>query len=230
MRGLTNAPEQVDDVDTHAATHYAGGSDPLTPADIGAAVNSFGILTEPDLFEWALKQMSSGGFIVDPSVTTQNVPLSGVYLGGFLTVHGASAGWALEVTFGNTIGEMRIWKAVTVSGVWQPWKQLATTDYALPRDGSARMTGALKFGTEAQNVNMLHMGTVFDIAYNRMSIRFDQNRMDTYENISDAIYLRDTGSGAEHKFLTTGNVTAGTTDLTAGSSALATGAMHLVYE
>ena len=32
----------------------------------------------------------------------------------------------------------------TYSGIWRhPWKQLATTDYALPRDGSAAMNGKL---------------------------------------------------------------------------------------
>ena len=36
MTGLTNAPEQVDDVDTHAATHYADGSDPIDLAKLGA--------------------------------------------------------------------------------------------------------------------------------------------------------------------------------------------------
>lgn len=36
MRGLTNAPKQVDDVDTHAATHYADGSDPIDLAKLGA--------------------------------------------------------------------------------------------------------------------------------------------------------------------------------------------------
>lgn len=74
---------------------------------------------------------------------------------------------------------------------------------AVALDGSNAMTGPVKMGGD--DAMLLRMDPVMDLAYKRMSLRFSQERMDQHGNISKAIILRDTGSGAEHELYTTGN-------------------------
>lgn len=47
-------------------------------------------------------------------------------------------------------------------GVWEAWQTLATTDYALPRDGSAAMTGTLRVNSDAIITGGLEVGEFVD--------------------------------------------------------------------
>lgn len=112
----------------------------ITAEDLGAAC-SFGQVDEMDLLVWASKQIASGSFIVNPAITTQSVPVAG-WLTGWLDTIGVDKRISVTVSSG---AYPTTYVNVTAGAVWQGWNQLATTDYAVNKQGDT-VTGDLFLG------------------------------------------------------------------------------------
>ena len=112
----------------------------ITAEDLGAAC-SFGQVDEMDLLVWASKQNVSGSFIVNPAITTQSVPVAG-WLTGWLDTIGVDKRISVTVSSG---AYPTTYVNVTAGAVWQGWNQLATTDYAVNKQGDT-VTGDLFLG------------------------------------------------------------------------------------
>ena len=137
----------------HANTHAKDGSDPITPADIGAYTktesdtllankmsNDLG-QASANLLEWASAQTFGGSFIINPAVTTTGVPVVAWYA-GLLEVN--SAGRKMTITRSSG-GAPITYVNVTAAGVWQGWQQFATAtdlDTKVSKSGDT-MTGDL---------------------------------------------------------------------------------------
>lgn len=137
----------------HAAQHKAGGVDPITAADVGA---------RPDTW---MPTAADVGAAIGTSVIASGVDLNTVTTSGMYRISGGHNNCPEGVSYGqllvihggaDTITQMAcayqngtIWTRsgnpsdVGGTGSWSAWRVIATTDYALPRDGSAAMTGDL---------------------------------------------------------------------------------------
>lgn len=140
----------------HANTHAKDGSDPITPANIGAYTktetdallankmsNDLG-QASANLLEWASAQTFGGSFIINPTVTTTGVPVVTWYA-GLLEVN--SAGRKMTITRSSG-GAPITYVNVTAASVWQGWQQLATAtdlDTKVSKSGDT-MTGDLNTG------------------------------------------------------------------------------------
>lgn len=80
-----------------------------------------------------------------------------------------------------------------------------------PHEVTAEQVGALPLtgGTLLGNLHFLNddstiyqANNVMDIAFKRMSLRFDDNEMSKSNKLLDSIFLRDTGNGRLYKFAT----------------------------
>lgn len=92
-------------------------------AYLGGLSNYLGSVSNANLLTWFVEQAQIGGngcFIVDPTITKEGLPLTGWYSGIF------SAGGGFAFIFALETG--KIFVNMTVSGVWQDWKELFTTE------------------------------------------------------------------------------------------------------
>ena len=154
-----------DTANSHASRHKAGGSDPLTPPDIGAG--------------WLYTTL--GALKLDKSTVTMDGILAAMPVGSTLETFSASD-WPAGV-LPEASGTLMVCKShqarvlalfannhktapklyfgvASASNVFGGWVgPFATTDYALPRDGSKSMTGDLKItkssygGINIENAN-----------------------------------------------------------------------------
>lgn len=140
----------------HANTHAKDGSDPITPASIGAytkteadtllakkMVSALG-QAGANLLEWASAQTVGGAFYINPTVTTADVPIVTWYT-GLLEINGAGRRMIISTSGG---GSPITYVNVTSAGAWQGWERLATaTDLATKVSKSGdTMTGDLNTG------------------------------------------------------------------------------------
>lgn len=138
----------------HANTHAKDGSDPITPASIGAytkteadALLAKKMVSElgqagANLLEWANAQAVGGCFYINPTVTTADVPIVTWYA-GLLEINGAGRRMIISTSGG---GSPITYVNVTSAGVWNGWQQLATAaelDTKVSKSGDT-MTGTLK--------------------------------------------------------------------------------------
>lgn len=137
----------------HANTHAKDGSDPITPADIGAytkgetdtllakkMVSELG-QAGANLLEWANAQAVGGCFYINPTVTTADVPIVTWYA-GILEINGGGRRMIISTSGG---GSPITYVNVTSAGVWQGWERLATAtdlDTKVSKSGDT-MTGTL---------------------------------------------------------------------------------------
>ena len=140
----------------HANTHAKDGSDPITPADIGAytkgetdtllakkMVSELG-QAGANLLEWANAQAVGGCFYINPTVTTADVPIVTWYA-GILEINGGGRRMIISTSGG---GSPITYVNVTSAGVWQGWERLATAtdlDTKVSKSGDT-MTGDLNTG------------------------------------------------------------------------------------
>ena len=149
----------------HANTHAKDGSDPITPASIGAytkteadtllakkMVSALG-QAGANLLEWASAQTVGGAFYINPTVTTADVPIVTWYT-GLLEINGAGRRMIISTSGG---GSPITYVNVTSAGAWQGWERLATAtdlDTKVSKSGDT-MTGDLyiKKGSAAIRLN-----------------------------------------------------------------------------
>lgn len=110
-----------------------------TAADVGASPAYFGTVNNADLLAWAKAQKASVCAFCDTSVTTINLPVSA---SGFVHVFVPNYGGGATVMYFAPYYNKAYFNTL-YSTAWKGWVETATTDYVLPRDGSAAMTGAL---------------------------------------------------------------------------------------
>ena len=127
---------------THAAQHAWSGSDPITPAAIGAAKDIDTMMIRHDNIDGkSITELSAGIY----RLLGQNYPWKPDWCSGWGTLEVKrlpNADWGtayLTDGINKRYAEASIdWHTGAVR-----WDEFATTDYALPRDGSAEMTGTL---------------------------------------------------------------------------------------
>lgn len=140
-------------IERHAGRHKAGGADPLTAADVGAAPAFAGSIKADNLLDWAKTQTASVCAFVQPSNVPDGLPEKGAgYV--FVNTSGAS-GWAL-IYYGATTNS--VYYNVTNAGNWLGWVKLATTDYAVNKAGDT-MTGNLAFSSSDPIIYVNKNGT-----------------------------------------------------------------------
>ena len=88
--------------------------------NLGALSNFLGIVPNANLLEWFSQLPVGGGFVVDPSITTEGVP-EAYWYSGFVD---AGSGFAIMVG----IHTKKIFVNMANTGVWQEWKELFTTE------------------------------------------------------------------------------------------------------
>ena len=123
----------------HASQHSSSGSDPITPADIGAMYANLGTCNG-NLLAWLDEKNISGAFTV--STTATNIPVAHWSSGIFMRGAGVSA---IMVDLSTRIVYMNSKNA----GVWQGWSTLysdknitaETTD--ITAGSSALATGSI---------------------------------------------------------------------------------------
>lgn len=95
------------------------------------AASSLGQVPENDLLTWADKQTISGAFGINPSVTTEGVPVVGWYH-GFLEVKASGR----RMTLTEPSGQYSTWINCTSGDIWTKWMKQATAtpsqEYDLP--------------------------------------------------------------------------------------------------
>ena len=161
----------------------------------------------------------------------------------------------LTVTSTND-AQSTIYYRKRASAAWSTWKSFATTDYALPRDGSGAMTGSFKFNSasplihpqEDSSATYLRLfsgvGTsdagyaggagiqLYNSAHATQSLR-GRFRIHANDGTLESV-LYGTPNGVlkwcNNDIYHIGNITAGRTDLTAGTSTLATGSIYDMYD
>ena len=129
---------------THAEQHAIGGDDPITPEMIGAWAERAPVSNDCNI---DIQAANGKVFVrkygtIDSKTSTLNTPYTeGVttYSQGVVITYAYSSSYGTQVAFAG--GKVFVRKFV--SGTIDKWSELATTDYALPRDGSASMTGDL---------------------------------------------------------------------------------------
>lgn len=142
-----------DEVPAHASNHATGGSDPITPASIGAAQRIINSPNIADLLEWASAQTQSGAFYVDPSVVTVNTPEPGVWFNGFIEVGIAGPG---RITLSINDHAAKTYVNCVSSGAWQGWAmQYSDTVRPKPNDIGAAPDG---FGLGANTARLITDG------------------------------------------------------------------------
>lgn len=224
----------------HADQHGASGSDPVTPAAIGAYPN--GIKGAVNC-----NNISDGAWTISASAT--NGP------GAFactLFHKDWNADFASQIAFGS---DHNVYYRVKTGGSWLAWQEMySTLRYPSPSKIGAvaksgdTMTGNLTIQKASYpDINLKNTGSgsatrIRNSAHRTqiMSQEDDSNYrvLTLYDksvvtNPADFLKITQVEGGVEkpaYNVYHTGSITAGTTDITAGSAALATDAMYLVYE
>ena len=220
------------------------------------AVKSYGVLTEKDLLAWAKKQDGSGAFNVNPAVTTEGVPTVAWYSGFFeksadgaykLTLTQADNGkTSINVTYAQEwIGWLEL-ADVRKTMVVDTRTQVAVDMNQLTKPGAYRNlfdSGVAQapyhtpFGEEiagydnATYYNIIVLGELNRLTQICTSV-FTHNRGYWWRARHDSYWspwFRIATITSEPSTAGARAISAGTTDLTAGASALATGQIHLVY-
>ena len=166
-------------IERHAGRHKTGGADPLTAADVGAApASNLKLKIANDLSHIGVTQSLTMSELLaalptdiwlmianntDNSLCVTDTP--GKY--GLLSVKRRYNTYT-EVTWmnatGNTIASHDFYFGNVINNSWSGWKQFATTDYALPRDGSAAMTGILSINN-SDSIGVRKHRTINDEMY-----------------------------------------------------------------
>lgn len=104
------------DFDAHAARHAAGGEDPISPADIGAAPAGYGLGSDSTLVANCDDAMENGWYYVNTD-TLNRAP--GVNYGALFVLRRTSAD-RTQLLFDVSNGAVA--QRIMPNGVWQQWK------------------------------------------------------------------------------------------------------------
>ena len=108
----------------------------LSANDVGAMRNSVQNLKYADLIQWAEEQTVGCSFNLNPTVTTINTPVTGVWLKGELFYNATNS---RTILLGDISTGSMWFNFSSGKGVWRGWKQIFTAD------GSVPMSGELKY-------------------------------------------------------------------------------------
>ena len=108
----------------------------LSANDVGAMRNSVQNLKYADLIQWAEEQTVGCSFNLNPTVTTINTPVTGVWLKGELFYNATDS---RTILLGDISTGSMWFNFSSGKGVWRGWKQIFTAD------GSVPMSGELKY-------------------------------------------------------------------------------------
>lgn len=191
----------------HANTHAKDGSDPITPASIGAytkteadALLAKKMVSElgqagANLLEWANAQAVGGCFYINPTVTTADVPIVTWYA-GILEINGGGRRMIISTSGG---GSPITYVNVTSAGVWQGWERLATAtdlDTKVSKSGDT-MTGELTISKNGKQLLLRGKdGAIFQ-DYNTTALSSYNNKDGEMQNgyrsfcIRSKAYLND---------------------------------------
>lgn len=97
-------------------------------ANLGAFSDYLGIVTDANLLTWLNSQKTGGGFIVDPSVTIEDVPQIEAWYSG---IYNRGVGVALV----TDVIRKKAFFNCKKSGVWQDWVEIANAKDFLPLTG-----------------------------------------------------------------------------------------------
>lgn len=175
----------------------------------------------------AMEGSSYGLFSVTPSWTAEVFP-SNNYGTLFVAKHQNTRCFAI---FQSQESYDFHYGSISSSCVWGGWKKLADAENCLPLDGSKSMNGSINFrGSNFTNKyfevrpqedgNMLIGGKIRDVG----------KWLSLHGGVELKRFLKIIYNSTEYNIFGEHNVTNGNTDLTAGTSALASGCIHLVYE
>jgi hypothetical protein len=110
----------------------AGGTGATTAkealANLGAFSDYLGIVADANLLTWLNSQKTGGGFIVDPSVTIEDVPQIESWYSG---IYDRGVGFVLV----TDVIRKKVFFNCKRSGVWQDWVEIAIADKFLPLTG-----------------------------------------------------------------------------------------------
>lgn len=224
-------------VDKNGQTYnlYHQGNKP-TAADVGAAVG--GVIYSGDMNEL----VTDGHYRLS---TNANLPGKAYYSHCIVSRGSSGSDTTTQLLIGykshNGTGYAAIRGGSFVSGVWTwtDWYQLATTDYAVNKAGDTMM-GVLGVANYTDK-NYLQLRNANDgyVAVQNIKPGAGEQKSSRTLWLAPATVDRanglvlttfsDEGAKTTDIIYHTGNVTAGTTDITAGS-ALATGSFYDVYE
>lgn len=229
---------------THATQHATGGSDPITPNSIGAAPAGYGLGmgyggTVPNN---DFNQATSNGWYTVSNDTLTNGP-SGVYTGGaILFVLAARSDMVKhQYLFLGTSGQQgRILHRYyhNGTGAWSAWETLAAEPSIAAALAGKSPTSHIHTGQSINPASLeINPGTsaghggYIDFHYAGSSADYTSRII---ESASGKINIQ-ASNGVEVENPAVGswrvrNIVASQADLTAGSSALSTGALFLVYE
>ncbi|WP_455581215.1 hypothetical protein [Dysosmobacter sp.] len=163
---------------THSARHASGGADALSPADIGAAKSTYGILQAADLLAWAKQQSVGGAFLTDPAVTTSGLPVSGIWFDGSLWVSSVDNAWRLVVT---NVATGATYVNVTSGGNWVGWKGPFAT--------AADLAGYLPLagGTLTGDLTVIASGSSGRVVLSNFASQMILRRLEDDNNFEDII-------------------------------------------
>lgn len=193
---------------SHAAQHASGGSDPITPAAIGAIPSATDARTfipaGTDIKNFfTLATTTYGYYFHQAGSLCVNAPIDDAVTWWFFN-HTPSGTFA---TTHNRTG--RCWWGQAMNGNFIGWYELATTDYALNKTGDT-MTGNLNItnsGTSTKLTEQVtsggtaYVGTIIDGKYKYLTWLSTQAGTDSLYWSSNA-----TGVHHEYQFLHTGNM------------------------
>ena len=108
----------------------------LSANDVGAMRNNVQNLKYADLIQWAEEQTVGCSFNLNPTVTTINTPVTGVWLKGELFYNATDS---RTILLGDISTGSMWFNFSSGKGVWRGWKQIFTAD------GSVPMSGELKY-------------------------------------------------------------------------------------
>lgn len=246
--------DELGDLDYDPAGSAAAVKEELEKVIDTKAVKSYGVLSAANVLTWAKQQDGSGAFNVNPTVTTEGVPTAAWYSGFF--EKSADGAYKLTLTRADN-GQTFV--NVTYAQEWIGWIELATTDSVIkaaatqmiPPPNSLDTVKALTPGnyswvqssalqwepgdTPAGGIRVVltvrkasdNQSPIFDLAYidgGAMNRRYYGENGGTGIRWSKIATITSDPSTAGARA-----ISARTTDLTAGSSALTTGQIYLVY-
>lgn len=216
---VKTANDAANKAENHASQHKTGGSDPLTAADVGAMQGSLGIVSDADLFAWADAQSVGGSFVVDKSVTTTNVPNSpSEWFKGLIDWAPGGTRMILTALSTDCSDSGLTYTSVKAGGIWQKWVgPLATTDYALPRDGSAAMTGALSVSNGLVKLWGDDTAVILEGIYSKIRHGF-VSYLNQAENERFKVFFEKDSELTEYAILHAGNIeTSGVAKIASGT-------------
>ena len=103
----------------HASQHASGGSDPITPADIGAAPAGYGLGESTPTLISNCNIVGNGWYRVDAS--TANIPDVGL-TSGVLRIDEATGSLVYQSLYFYVSGKAHKMERVHSSGTWHPWE------------------------------------------------------------------------------------------------------------